>query len=64
LGRWNKRTAVDRISVWIETNDTLAALRLLAATALPIACDRQQMITQSLFFPRKQGDFQEKQGGD
>jgi len=44
--------------------DTLAALRLLAATALPIACDRQQMITQSLFFPRKQGDFQEKQGGD
>jgi len=24
----------------------------------------QQMITQSLFFPREQGDFQEKQGGD
>jgi hypothetical protein len=52
----DKRTAVDRISVWIETNDTLAALRLLAATALPIACDRQQMITQSLFFSPETGE--------
>jgi hypothetical protein len=41
--------------------DTLAALRLLAATALPIACDRQQM-TQSLFFFPETGRFSRKTG--
>jgi hypothetical protein len=51
--------------LYTELRDTYATQFERIVDDLRASCDLgAQMITQSLFFPRKQGDFQEKQGGD